>query len=115
SCRAQVLELGCRQAEVPADGVRDVGDAARVALRYRVAMVDSVGGRDYHLRTGVGEDRAQGVGGQLELGHELWERACAVLAFALGEVPAGCRSAQWQALRASDSQLRHKPVKGSCQ
>src|SRR5713226_9415327 len=73
-----------------------------MALRDRVAVVDSVRGSDDHLRAGVGKHGREISIGQLELRYELGESARTVLALALGEVQ--------RLVRGGDELLRRQRV-----
>src|SRR5713226_2646415 len=84
--RAKVLEVAGGDAEMAPHGIGYRGDAAGMTLSNRVAMVDGVSGGDYNLRAGIGKQSDQVFRRELELGHQLRERARAILALALGEI-----------------------------
>src|SRR5438445_13305711 len=69
--RAETFEVARRDAGAPADGVCDRDDAARMALRDGIAMVDRVRRGDHDLRTGLGEHRHEVAVRPLELRYEL--------------------------------------------
>ena len=83
---AKVFELGACHSHHPRKRFGDRGDPARVALRDRAAMVDSVRGGDHDLRAGVGEHGHEVAVRELKLGDQLGESAGAVFALAFGQV-----------------------------
>ena len=74
-----VFEAAYRKRRSPADRVSDYGDAARMALRERAPVVDRVGDSPHHLRARIGKHREQARVVELQLCHQLRERAGSVL------------------------------------